>query len=123
MGKEKMTKVIREQFDAVAVAGHVAMNRKDAEGDFLRRTGIKLAGAGGNLECLTANGLRLGTFYAAGGTEHNRRDLANILKKWQALPDDERKPGAVRVPDPGPVAANVRQLAPPAGGLILRTYH
>src|SRR5688500_19415916 len=102
MGKEKMTKVIREQFDAVAVAGHVAMNRRDAEGDFLRKTGIKLAGAGGNLECLSAGGIRLGAFYAAGGTEHNRRDLAGILKKWQTLPEQERSPGAVRVDDAGP---------------------
>ena len=123
MWTEEMTRIIREQFVAVAVSGHVAMNRKDAEGDFLRQTGIKLAGAGGNLECLTASGIRLGTFYAAGGTEHNRRDLANILKKWHALPEDERKPGAIKVADPGPVADNVRQLAPPAGGLILRTYH
>jgi len=123
MWTEEMTKVIREQFVAVAVSGHVAMNRKDAEGDFLRKTGIKLAGAGGNLECLTASGIRLGAFYAAGGTEHNRRDLDGILKKWQALPENERTPGAVKVGEAGPVADNVRQIAPPDGALILRTYH
>ncbi len=68
MWTEEMTRIIQEQFVAVAVSGHVAMNRKDAEGEFLRKTGIKLAGAGGNLECLTAGGIRLGAFYAAGGT-------------------------------------------------------
>ncbi len=52
MWTDEMTKIIREQFVAVAVSGHVAMNRKDAEGEFLRATGIKLAGAGGNMECL-----------------------------------------------------------------------
>jgi hypothetical protein len=123
MWTEEMTRVINEQFVAVAVSGHVAMNRKDAEGEFLRKTGIKLAGAGGNMECLTASGTRLGSFYPAGGTEHNRRDLANILKKWQALPDAERTPGGVKVEEAGPVAANVKQIAPPAGALILRTYH
>ena len=123
MWTEEMTKIIQEQFVAVAVSGHVAMNRKDAEGDFLRATGIKLAGAGGNLECLSASGSRLGAFYAAGGTEHNRRDLQAILKAWQALPENERKPGAVRVGDSGPVAANVKEIAPPANALILRTYH
>jgi len=123
MWTEEMTKVIRDQFVAVAVSGHVAMNRKDADGDFLRKTGIKLAGAGGNLECLTASGIRLGSFYAAGGTEHNRRDLAGILKKWQALSETERTPGAVQVEEAGPIAENVRQIAPPVGALILRTYH
>jgi hypothetical protein len=123
MWTDEMAKVIREQFVAVAVSGHVAMNRKDADGEFLRKTGIKLAGAGGNLECLTASGIRLGAFYAAGGTEHNQRDLAGILKKWRALPEQERAPGAVKIGDPGPVADNVKQIAPPDGALILRTYH
>ncbi len=123
MWTEEMTRVIQEQFVAVAVSGHVAMNRKDTDGDFLRKTGIRLAGAGGNLECLTAGGVRLGSFYAAGGTEHNRRDLQAILKKWQSLPDSERLPGAVQVGDPGPVADNVKEIAPPANALILRTYH
>src|SRR5512134_4068233 len=104
MWTDEMTTIIQEQFVAVAVSGHVAMNRKDAEGDFLRETGIKLAGAGGNLECLTASGIRLGSFYAAGGTEHNRRDLQGILKKWQSLPGEERTPGAVKIDATGPVA-------------------
>jgi hypothetical protein len=101
----------------------VAMGRKDAEGDFLRKTGIRLAGAGGNLECLTASGVRLGVFYAAGGVEHNQRDLQGILKKWRSLPDTERQPGAVKVGDAGAVAANIDQIAPPPNALILRTYH
>jgi hypothetical protein len=123
MWTDEMTQMIQEQFVAVAVSGHVAMGRKDAEGEFLRNTGIRLAGAGGNIECLTASGLRLGTFYAAGGVEHNQRDLRGILEKWQALPESERQPGAVKVGDAGPVAANIDQIAPPPGGLILRTYH
>jgi hypothetical protein len=123
MWTDEMTKIIQEQFVAVAVSGHVAMGRKDAEGDFLRKTGIRLAGAGGNLECLTASGIRLGAFYAAGGVEHNQRDLQGILKKWRSLPDTERQPGGVNVGDAGPVAANIDQIAPPPGALILRTYH
>src|SRR5262245_65263178 len=113
MWTDAMTRIIQEQFVAVAVSGHVAMGRKDAEGDFLRKTVIRLAGAGGNLECLTAAGTRLGAFYAAGGVEHNQRDLQGILKKWRSLPDSERLPGAVKVGDPGPVAGNIDQVAPP----------
>jgi hypothetical protein len=123
MWTEEMTQVIREQFIAVAVSGHVAMNRRDAEGEFLRRTGIRLAGAGGNLECLTASGIRLGSFYAAGGTEHNRRDLRGILAKWQSLLESERQPGAVQVEPAGPVADNVQAITPPPNAMILRTYH
>ena len=123
MWTDEMTRIIQEQFVAVAVSGHVAMGRKDADGDFLRNTGIRLAGAGGNLECLTASGIRLGAFYAAGGVEHNQRDLQGILKKWQSLPESERQPGAVKVGDAGPVAANIERIAPPPSALILRTYH
>jgi hypothetical protein len=123
MWTDEMTKIIQEQFVAVAVSAHVAMGRKDADGEFLRKTGIRLAGAGGNLECLTASGIRLGAFYAAGGAEHNRRDLDGILKKWRALPEAERQAGAVKVSDAGPVAANIDQIAPPPNALILRTYH
>lgn len=123
MWTEEMTQVIQDQFVAVAVSGHVAMGRKDAEGDFLRATGIQLAGAGGNLECLTASGIRLGSFYAAGGTEHNVRDLRNILEKWRSLPASEREPGAIKIDTTGPTAANVLAIAPPVNALILRTYH
>ena len=123
MWTEEMTQIIKEQFVAVAVSGHVAMNRKDADWEFLRKTGIQLAGAGGNIECLTASGVRLGSFYAAGGTEHNRRDLRGIMGNWQALPESERKPGAAQVEDAGSIAANVQAIAPPPGALILRTYH
>lgn len=123
MWTDAMTQTIQEQFVAVAVSGHVAMGRKDAEGDFLRKTGIRLAGAGGNLECLTASGIRLGSFYSAGGIKHNQRDLEGILGKWRALPENERRPGAVKVGDAGPVAPNIDRIAPPADALILRTYH
>jgi hypothetical protein len=123
MWTEEMTQIIKEQFVAVAVSGHVAMNRKDADGEFLRKTGIQLAGAGGNLECLTASGIRLGSFYAAGGTEHNRRDLRGIRERWHALPASERNPGAVQVSDAGPIAANVQSIEPPPNAMILRTYH
>lgn len=123
MWTDEMTQIIQDQFVAVAVSAHVAMNRKDADGEFLRGTGIELAGAGGNLECLTAGGIRLGSFYAAGGTEHNRRDLEQILKAWKALPAGETAPGAVQVPEQGEPAENITHIAPPPNALILRTYH
>jgi hypothetical protein len=123
MWTAEMAQVIREQFVAVAVSGHVAMGRRDEEGEFLRQTGIRLAGAGGNLECLTASGIRLGSFYAAGGTEHNRRDLRGVLAKWQSLPESQRQPGAVQVEPAGPVADNIRAIMPPPDAMILRTYH
>lgn len=115
--------MIRAEFVPVAVSGHVAMNRKDADGDFLRKTGIKLAGAGGNVECLTASGTRLGSFYPAGGIKTNKAEADAILKKFAALPESERKAGAVTVPNAGEVADNVKAIQPPKGALILRTYH
>ncbi len=61
-------------------------------------------------------------FYCtAGGTL-----LKNGLADWEKLPDTERKPGAVAVPEPKldpERAKKVRRLTkPPANSLILRTY-
>lgn len=123
MWTEKMTQIIKEQFVPVAVAGHVANDRKDADGEFLRKTGIRLAGAGGNMECLTASGIRLGSFYPAGGTAVNEREAEATLKKFRDLPEKERLPGAVKVPEQGQIAANVQSIQPPKGALILRTFH
>lgn len=105
------------------MSGHVAGRRKDSEGDFLRNAGIVLAGAGGNLECVTAGGIRLGLIHPAGSTEQVFRELQAIREKWRSLPARQRKPGAVKVGAAGLVAPNVQSLAPPENALILRTYH
>src|SRR5262249_34935967 len=61
--------------------------------------------------CLTASGKFLGN------------DPAKALAAWKALPEVERKPGAVAIGPRGPVDEKKRQPTPPPGGLILRLFY
>jgi hypothetical protein len=45
------------------------------------------------------------------------------LAKWQALPEAERSPGAVRVGEVGEIDARLAAPTPPPGGLILKLYY
>jgi hypothetical protein len=49
-------------------------------------------------------------------------DLAKALEKWKALPDAERAPGSVTIPNRGTVDPNHVEITPPAGSLILKVY-
>jgi hypothetical protein len=48
-----------------------------------------------------------------------RQVFKDGLKKWDALPESRRKPGAVQVGDPGKVDAKYTRTLPP-GGLVVR---
>jgi hypothetical protein len=50
-----------------------------------------------------------------------RETLELGLKRWKALPADERRPGAALVPPPGKVDSRYTRT-PPAGGLVLRSF-
>jgi hypothetical protein len=102
---------------ALAV-GQSYQGGKDACGDFIRLAarGDEPAGATSfsgthGHACLTASGKFLG------------RDPVKALKAWKALPAAERAPGAVTIPERGPVDEKARQPTPPPGGLILRLYY
>lgn len=51
-----------------------------------------------------------------------RIDLKKTLEAWQALPASERAPGSVQVPSQSAVDRQHVELAPPAGGLILKVH-
>jgi hypothetical protein len=51
------------------------------------------------------------------------RDPAQALAAWKALPEEDRRPGAVALPERGPVDEKRQQPTPPPGGLILRVYY
>jgi hypothetical protein len=51
--------------------------------------------------------------------------MASIEKAWQvwmSLPESGRKPGAIQVPDKGPIDLKHATVQPPEGGLILKIY-
>ena len=74
---------------------------------------MRLAGAGGNLICMTATGKVLDA----------RRNPVQGLAAWNALSKQERKPGAVKVEDLNVPPASGSMPAAPEGGLILKQYY
>jgi hypothetical protein len=97
------------------------MGRKDAEGTFIRDTcGLRLAGAGGNVVCVTASGMLLGHIAGANGQQCDPR---RAVEEWKQLPASERQPGAIKVGGRGPVDPAHAQPEPPRGGLILKQYY
>jgi hypothetical protein len=100
--------------------------RQDAEGAFFRKVADQgpRKGRGGStrqgIYCLTAAG-KLLAYRNARDPKVMRETLELGLKRFKALPADERRPGAVKVPPQGRVDARYART-PPAGGLILRGY-
>jgi hypothetical protein len=70
--------------------------------------------------CLTADG-KLLAYKNAQNAAVMREVLELGLKRFKALPAEQRRPGAVEVPEHGKVDARYSRT-PPAGGLILRAY-
>lgn len=97
------------------------MGRKDAEGQFVRETcGLKLAGAGGNVVCVSPAGKLLGHLVGANGMQC---DPKKAWEEWQKLPENERNPGAVSVGAMGPADPRLPKAASPPGGLILKQHY
>lgn len=101
---------IREHFVAVSVPTWVC-RVQGPEGEFLRAAGIHKhwVTSSGYMSCVSASGKLLGG-----------RPSAEVLEKFQQLPEDERRPGAVQVRD---LSAEEQVIpAPPEGGLVLRVH-
>ena len=101
--------------------------RRDAEGEFFRKVANQgpRKGEGGDtrqgIYCLTASGKLLAYKNAGQSPEVMREVLREGLKKWNELPETERKPGAVPVPEHG-AFDRAYHRAPPPNGLILNVY-
>ena len=100
--------------------------RKDAEGEFFRE--VSDQGPHGHqnytrqgIYLLTAGGKLLGYKNAGQNADVMREVLRDGLAKWAKLPEAERKPGAVVVPDAGKLDGGYTRKPPP-GGLIVNVY-
>jgi hypothetical protein len=102
--------LIKEHFVAAAVPTDVC-HAKNPEGEFLRGAGIDKiwVTSSGYMTCVSASGRKLG-------------DMASekVLEAFRKLPEAERLPGAVVVPDMKPSEHLVP--SPPAGGLVLKVH-
>jgi hypothetical protein len=84
---------------------------KGPEGEFLRGAGIDKhwVTSSGYMSCLSASGKWLG-----------HAPSAKVLDEFRKLPEAERRPGAVVVPDLDPGECMIP--SPPEGGLVLRVH-
>ena len=102
--------LIRKHFIAVSVPTWVA-KAPGAEGEFLRSAGIdkRWVTSSGYMHCVSASGKLLGG-----------RPCEEVLEKFRALPEAERRAGAVKVP----AIEEAQNLipSPPKGGLVLRVH-
>ena len=123
----EIIRLAREDYIAVAADDWYQRRRQDAEGRFfvgVANQGPR-KGEGGDtrqgIYCLTANG-KLLAYKNVGQNPSAMRDLLQEgLREWRKLPESERRPGAVNVPEHGP-ADSAYFRSPPAGGLILNVY-
>src|SRR5437868_10652603 len=93
-----------KDYVSVAADDWYQRRRQDAEGEFFRKVADQgpRKGQGGStrqgIYVCTASGKLLG-YRNAQDAAVMRGVLKQALKEWKALPADERKPGAVEVPE------------------------
>jgi hypothetical protein len=89
----------------------------DAECRFLNKADC---GGQGRVDIITASGKRVayGELQAGNDTVH-LRSLERAMKSWAALPEAERKPGAIQVEERGPLDPRRNAAKGPPSGTLL----
>lgn len=121
-----MIRLATEKFVPVSGDDWYQRRREDAEGEFFRKVADQgpRKGQGGStrqgIYCFTASGKLLG-YKNAQDAKVMLDTVKQALKRFEALPEKERKAGAIEVPDHGKVDERYART-PPEGALILRAY-
>jgi hypothetical protein len=116
----------KEDFVPVTGDDWYERRRDDAEGQFFRSVADQgpRKGAGGStrqgIYVLTAEG-KLLAYKNSQDADVMREFLATGLKEWKKLPEERRKPGAVKVEDLDKPDSRYTRT-PPEGGLILTVF-
>src|SRR3982751_1450427 len=117
----------KDDYVPVACAAWYQRRRQDAEGQFFRQVSDQGPRGGSQTDTrqgiylLTAGGKLLAWKNAGQNPSVMREVLRDGLTKWSKLPDAERAPGAVKVPDPGTLDGGYTRK-PPAGGLVVNVH-
>lgn len=123
---KEMIRLATEELVAVSADDWYQRRRQDAEGEFFRKVANQgpRKGQGGStrqgIYVFTAGG-KLLAFKNAQDADVMLETVRLGLKRFKALPEAERRPGAVVVPDHGRVDARYARTLP-EGGLVLRSY-
>lgn len=112
--------------DYIAVSGDdwYQRRRQDAEGEFFRKVADQgpRKGAGGStrqgIYCFTADGELLAYKNAGQDADVMREVFRAGLVKWNKLPAERRRPGAVKVENPGKTDARYTRTLPPGGANV-----
>jgi hypothetical protein len=115
--------------DYIPVAGDdwYQRRREDAEGEFFRGVASQgpRKGDGGStrqgIYCFTADGKLLTYKNAGQNPDVMRETIKQGLREWQKLPEERRKPDAVKVEDLTKADPQYARTPPP-GGLIVNVY-
>ncbi len=107
---DETIELVKKEFIAVAVPTWVCRTQSP-EGEFLRSAGIdkRWVTSSGYMNCVSASGKLLGG-----------RASPQVLEEFNKLPESERGPRAVRVPDLAP--SEIVVPSPPEGGLVLKVH-
>lgn len=123
----EIIRLAKEQFVPVACDDWYQRRRDDAEGRFFRGVADQgpRDGRGGStrqgIYMLTAGGRLLFYRNAGQSPEATLDALHEALHKWEKLPDGQRAPGALNVPDAGATDGGYARK-PPDGGMILNVF-
>ena len=117
----------REDYIPVSADDWYERRRRDAVGEFFRSVadqGPRKGEGGGTRQgiyCLTADGKLLAYKNAGQNAAVMREVLQRALVAWKKLPEDQRKPGALTVPDPGKLDPRYSRKLP-AGAVVVKVY-
>ena len=116
-----MIALIQQNFVPLTINGRTR-NFADAECRFLAKADC---GGQGRIDVITASGKRVAYGeLQVGNPKTHLLSLQSALKAWAALPESERKPGAIEVEERGPLDPRRNAYkGPPAGTLIVRVYN
>lgn len=116
-----MVRLIKQEFVPLTINGRTR-HFDDAECRFLEKADC---GGQGRIDIITASGkiVARGELMAGNPTVH-LRSLERAMKAWAALPESERRPGAIKVEERGPLDPR-RNAAkgPPPGTLLVRVFN
>jgi hypothetical protein len=123
----EIVRMARENYVPVACDDWYQRRRQDAEGQFFKQVSDQ-GPRGGNhtdtrqgIYLLTAGGKLLAWKNAGQNPSVMREVLKGGLAKYAKLPEAERAPGAVKVPEPGKLDGGYTRK-PPAGGLVINVH-
>jgi hypothetical protein len=112
---------VNKEFVPLAINGRI----RDFDDDECRFLNKADCGGQGRVDIITASGKMVARGeLQVGNPKTHLLSLERALKAWAALPESDRKPGAITIPERGPLDPRRHTVnGPPAGTLIVRVYN